>query len=89
MATQLQSFVDANGTELRIGHRVFTFLGAGTDGDIAVGTVKSVRATYNMVRSNRTRVFRHDGAEVWVILGPKGRNIAQFAVHEGKLIELS
>lgn len=89
MTTQLQSYIDANGIELRLGHRVFTIQGVRAEGDIAVATVKAVRASYNMVRCNNTRVYRHEGAEVWAILSPKGRNIAQFAVHEGKLIELS
>jgi len=88
MTTQLQAYIDANGKELRFGHKVFTLLGMRADGDIAVATVKAVRATYNAVRCNNTRVFKRDGAEVWSILGPAGRTIATFAVHDGQLIDL-
>lgn len=89
MATQLQSYVDTNGKELRFGHKVFTLLGMRADGDIAVATVKAVRATYNAVRCNNMHVFRAPGAEAWAIIGNNGREIAKFAVHEGTLLELS
>ena len=89
MTTQLQSYIDANGPELRFGHKVYTLLGMRADGDIAVATVKAVRATYNAVRCNNMTVFRSPGAEAWAIIGSNGRDVAKFAVHEGKLIELS
>jgi hypothetical protein len=89
MTLQLQSYIDANGRELRFGRKVFTVLGLGSDGDIAAATVKAVRATYSAVRCNNMTVFRRPGAEAWAILGNNGRNIATFAVHEGQLIELS
>ena len=89
MTTQLQAYIDANGPELRFGHKVYTLLGMRADGDIAVATVKAVRATYNAVLCNKLVVFRHPGAEAWAIISNNGRDVAKFAVHEGKLIELS
>lgn len=59
------------------------------DGDIAVATVKAVRATYTAVRCNNMKVFQRPDAEAWAIIGSNGRDVAKFAVHEGKLNELS
>jgi len=91
MSLQLQDFVAKQGNELKIGSKVFTYLGVATDGDgpdlIAVASVKSARATYKAVLCNNTRVAGRPKAESWAILSSSGRDIARFAIHEGQLLE--
>ncbi|KVP65628.1 hypothetical protein WJ96_04475 [Burkholderia ubonensis] len=92
MSLQLQDYITAHGNELKIGHKVFTYLGMTAEGagpdDIAIASVKSVRATYSAIRCNNARVIGRPGAETWAILSSNGRDIARFAVHDGQLLQL-
>ncbi|KWA83954.1 hypothetical protein WL29_21545 [Burkholderia ubonensis] len=92
MPLQLQDFITKNGNELKIGPKVFTYLGMTKEGDgpddVAVASVKSVRATYTAIRCNKARVIGCPNAETWAILSSSGRDIARFAVYEGQLLQL-
>ena len=91
MALQLQDYVAKHGNELKIGSKVFTYLDVATDGEgadlIAIASVKSAKATYHVVLCNNTFVMNRPGAESWCILSPSGRDIARFAIYEGRLLE--
>lgn len=92
MPLLLQDYIAANGNELIIGRQRFTLQGISSEGDgpddTAVATVKAVRATYSAIRCNKTTVAGRPGSEVWSIISNSGRDIARFAVHEGKLLQL-
>lgn len=89
MDSQLLTYLRENREEIKVGHRVFTFLrmfcmGADVYGDVQLGN-----QCYDLSLRPRAQVKDHEGAEVWLIRGRYNRPIAQFAVNEGRILELA
>lgn len=82
--SQLKAYIEANGPGIAVKGKTFEVENLKDDGDIAMATFKSTRASYTGIRCNNTRVIGAQGAEVWSILGGK-REIASFAIHNGAI----
>lgn len=89
MNSQLLTFLAANGSKFKVGHINFTYLRMFCAGTAMCGDVQQGDHVYDLKSRPRAQVKDHDGAEVWLIRGRYDRPIAQFAVHEGKILELS
>lgn len=89
MTTQLQTYIQAHGPDLRLRGRRLTFDGLCQDGDIAVATVRGPRASYTAVLMTKTRVVGAPGAEAWAVMDQRGRDVGRFAVDADRWIELS
>lgn len=83
--TQLESLVASNGAEITVGGKVFVVEGVSTDRDISVGTFRSRKASHTGILCNQATVTGKPGAEVWSLISGKGREIAKFAVFNGKI----
>lgn len=88
---QLMSYVEVHGTEIVIRGRGYTFknirIEAGLGG---FADALTMRAKY-LAMQTKGKVIGRPGAEPWVIMRTSGAGacLAQFAIHEGKLIELT
>lgn len=87
MSTQLQQYA-AQHASVQVGRRTFTLEGVSQDGDIAVATLKGPRTAYHAVLCPKVRMVGYAGAEVWAVLGSRGRTVVQFALHEGRILEV-
>jgi len=88
---QLEAYVKANGPEIVIRGRAYTFEKIRIEqglGGFADALTK--RAKY-LAMQTTGKVINRPGAEPWVIMRTSGGGacLAQFAIHEGKLIELA
>jgi hypothetical protein len=87
--TQLAAFIAANGPLLQLRTRTLEVLGISSDGDTAVASFRAAKATYTGIVCVNATVHRRPGAEVWSVVGPRGRTIADFAIHERVLVSLT
>lgn len=88
---QLEAYVKAHGPEIVIRGRGYTFENIRMEeglGGFADALTK--RAKY-LAMQTPGRVINRPGAEPWVIMRTSGGGacLAQFAIHDGKLIELA
>lgn len=86
--SQLKNYVAANGPELKLKTKTLTVEGISGEGDIQIGTFKAKSARYNGVYCMNAKLAGKPGAEVWSVIGPRGRTIADFAIHDNQLIPL-
>lgn len=89
MNSQLLTYLRTNGSEFKVGHREFTYLRMFSVGTAMYGDVQLGDQVYDLKFRPRAQVKDYAGAEVWLIRGRYDRPIAQFAMHEGKILELA
>lgn len=90
-STQLEAYVEAHGTDILISGRGYAFenfrieVGRGRFADAL-----TKRAKY-LAMQTKGKVTECPGAEPWVIMRTSGGGdrLARFAIHDGKLIELT
>lgn len=87
--TQLEAYVEARGAAIVLPKKTLTVDGVSSDGDIAVATFRVTKWEYTGVMCPKAKVFGRPGAEVWSVMGPRGRKIAEFAVHRGEIVPIS
>lgn len=88
---QLKAYIDANGTEIVIRGRGYTFENIRIEGDRGgFADALTNRAKY-LAMQTKARVIGRPGAEPWMIMRKSGGGecLARFAIHDGKLIELT
>lgn len=89
MATQLQTYIESNGSTITVKGRSFEVSDISDDGDIAMATFKAKRSAHSGIRCNNTKVAGYPGAEVWSVISHKGREVACFAVENGQIRALT
>lgn len=83
---QLEAYVRTNGPTIEIKGRTYQVNGISRDGDIAIASFKTQKATYHGILCNNARVAGHAETEVWSIIGgTKAREIASFAIINAQL----
>lgn len=91
LTCQLKAYVRAHGPEMVIRGRSFTFENICMEPDLGwFADALTKRAKY-LAMQTMGEVISRPGAEPWVIMRTSGGGacLAQFAIYEGKLIELS
>lgn len=84
---QLSEYIGEHGPVLELAGRTYTAEGFSSDGDIAVGTLSTPRATYTVLFCPLARVASRPDAEVWSVMssGRRPRQVVMFAVDEKTL----
>lgn len=88
---QLKAYTEAHGAEIVIRGRGYTFENIRIEGELGgFADALTKRAKY-LAMQTMGKVIGRPGAESWVIMRTSGGGacLAQFAIHDGKLVELT
>lgn len=88
MATRLQQHTDVHGPEFEIKGRTYRLAGFSGDGDLALATFATKKASYTGVKCADAKAIGHPDAEVWAIIQGR-RTLARFAVTDSGLRALA